>query len=1073
MSDKLDRFVNLMKGIFELDKSDLDFGIYRIMNIRKAEIEKFLSEGLPAKINETLAPFAQTDTEDLKKQIAAIEKQAADFGIADISASPMAEKYNSLKAQLAGGTDLSALESDVYSALYNFFNRYYDEGDFISKRRYKEGVYAIPYEGEEVKLYWANQDQYYVKTSENFKDYTFKADDYLIHFRIVDATTEQNNNKESDDSKRVFMLFTEDEENFPGIKTFEHNAETSEIIIRFVYDIPEDKKRKYAEENYNAVHDFIYKNNSTIPVWQTLLAPIPTGKGKETTTLLEKHMKAYVAKNTFDYFIHKDLKGFLSRELDFYIKSEIMHLDDLDTTNEQRVETYLAKVRAVKRVGHIIIDFLSQIENFQKKLWLKKKFVIETNWCITLDRIDERFYPEIIANKAQIQEWIDMYAVDEIKGDMLTEGFTNPPTAEFLKQNDKLIVDTKHFSSDFKERLIASIDNLDEQTGGLMINSDNYQALNFMSDKYSEQIKLIYIDPPYNTDASKILYKNGYEHSSWISLMESRLKKGREFLSRNGIIDVAIDDYEMRYLNLCLDQVFGIENAISNIAIMTNPKGRDQGFIAQSHDYTLMYAKNKAYAETNNFILSDEELAKKFSKTKDGEALRELPLKRTGTGKRREERPYMYFPFFYCEESNDLIVIPEIYYHKIYDADTQTFNDSFLNQVIEEYKLKGYTAILPLSSKGELFRWRWGYKSCVKGVENGTLFCKPVKSGGYAMYQYDFADNEATPKSLWMGEKYDASSKGTNLLESMIPNNPFDFPKSLFTVMDNIIVGSNENDIVMDYFAGSGTTGHAVMELNRSNDESNRRYILVEMGSYFNSVTKPRVIQSVYSSDWKDGKPQSRNTGVSHIMKYMKLESYEDALSNITLDDEKHGLASLFGDDYLINYMLDIEAEGSLLNLDAFRTPFEYKLKVTENNETKEKNVDVVETFNYLIGLTVQTASAITYFDAVKDENGEYEGAVRLVKDIGGTYGFKQIEGTTPDGKRVLVIWRTISDNLIESNAALDAYFSKHRINPQDREYDIIYVNGDNNLQNISTAEDTFKVQMTELEFKKRMFEEE
>ena len=204
-------------------------------------------------------------------------------------------------------------------------------------------------------------------------------------FRSVDATTEQNNNKESDDSKRVFMLFTEDEDNFPGIKTFEHNADTKEIIIRFVYDIPEDKKRKYAEENYNAVHDFIYKNNSTIPVWQSLLAPVPTGKGKETTTLLEKHMKAYVAKNTFDYFIHKDLKGFLTRELDFYIKSEIMHLDDLDTSNEQRVETYLAKVKAVKRVGAIIIDFLAQIENFQKKLWLKKKFVIETNWCITLE----------------------------------------------------------------------------------------------------------------------------------------------------------------------------------------------------------------------------------------------------------------------------------------------------------------------------------------------------------------------------------------------------------------------------------------------------------------------------------------------------------------------------------------------------------------------------------------------------------------------------------------------------------------------------------------------------------------
>ena len=97
----------------------------------------------------------------------------------------------------------------------------------------------------------------------------------------------------------------------------------------------------------------------------------------------------------------------------------------------------------------------------------------------------------------------------------------------------------------------------------------------------------------------------------------------------------------------------------------------------------------------------------------------------------------------------------------------------------------------------------------------------------------------------------------------------------------------------------------------------------------------------------------------------------------------------------------------------------------------------------------------------------------KLVKNNAGMYGFRQIEGIDPDGKRVLVIWRTISDDLRESNAALDAYFTKHRINPQDREYDIIYVNGDNNLQNLQTAEDMWKVQMTETEFKKRMFEEE
>lgn len=200
---------------------------------------------------------------------------------------------------------------------------------------------------------------------------------------------------------------------------------------------------------------------------------------------MDKHLKAYVAKNTFDYFIHKDLGGFLSRELDFFIKNEVMHLDDLDTENEARVETYIAKVRAIKQVGRVIIKFLAQIENFQKKLWLKKKFVVETNWCITLDRIPEEYYDEIRQNKAQVQEWIDMYAIDEIQQDLEhTEPFTPEPSVLFLKQNQNLIVDTKYFSEEFKNKLLAEFDDLDKETGGLMINSDNFQANRLIEVKF-------------------------------------------------------------------------------------------------------------------------------------------------------------------------------------------------------------------------------------------------------------------------------------------------------------------------------------------------------------------------------------------------------------------------------------------------------------------------------------------------------------------------------------------------------------------------------------------------------------
>lgn len=228
MNDRQQRFIKLLEEIFEINKSDLDFGIYRILNIKKAEITDFFRNRLPQLIETELASFATSDNDQIIARMSAIETQLG--GKANIEqmpdSVPMAAEYRKLKEKLSSGFDMSALESDVYSALYSFFNRYYDEGDFISKRRYKEGVYALPYEGEDVKLYWANQDQYYIKTSENFRDYTFVADDITVHFRLVDATTEQNNNKESEMDKRVFMLFEEDPENYPGISTFSFDSES-------------------------------------------------------------------------------------------------------------------------------------------------------------------------------------------------------------------------------------------------------------------------------------------------------------------------------------------------------------------------------------------------------------------------------------------------------------------------------------------------------------------------------------------------------------------------------------------------------------------------------------------------------------------------------------------------------------------------------------------------------------------------------------------------------------------------------------------------------------------------------
>lgn len=1035
MNDRQQRFINLLNSIFELDKSDLDFGIYRIMNIRRAEIEKFFKEGLPKKITETLAPFAGTDSATIRKRMAEIETSLGGVEvIAQMPAAvPMVAEYNDLKKKLAEGVDISALESYVYSALYSFFSRYYDDGDFISKRRYKEGVYAIPYEGEEVKLYWANQDQYYIKTSENFKDYTFKtneADGITVHFRLVDATTEQNNNKEADDKKRTFMLYTETEEN-PDLHTFEYDAEKRELIIRFVYDIPANPKTKWHEANMKSINAWIAEHPELIG---ELLRNVSTKSG-EFLPIIEKHLKGYVAKNTFDYFIHKDLGGFLRRELDFFIKNEVMHIDDIDTETETRVEAYLGKVRAIKRVGGVIIDFLAQVEDFQKRLWLKKKFVVETNYCITLDKIDERFYEEIAANEAQVKEWIEMYAIDEIKADMHTLGFSLPLSVDFLKQNQNLIVDTRHFTQQFRDKLLADIDNIDEQTNGVMINADNFHALNLLQERYDNNISCVYGDPPYNAKSSEILYKNSFKHSSWMSFMYDRVYLSNNLRSARGALITAIDENEYGNLYKMLEQILPY-NVISAISIVHNPAGVQGDNFSYSNEYAIYLFDN---------IKSVIGLTNRDEPTE--EAFRDWG----GTCSRNLAKNCFY-PIYV--KDNEIIGFGAV------------CDDDFHPNAQNIFRPDGVIEIYPVGDDGEERKWVFARHTVESIKQNLSV---KVRNGIYSISRLK---TETSYKTVWNDNRYYANIYGSKLLNHIFGEKRFDFPKSIYTVQD-CIWAVNEvrkrDAIILDYFAGSGTTGHAVINLNRE-DGGSRKYILVEMGEYFSKVTKPRIKKVVYASEWKDGKPKSRTTGVSHIMKYMRLESYEDALSNIEL--KKTGGISLWGEDYLINYMLNMESRDSLLSIDKFRSPFEYKMRITEKNECRERQVDVCETFNYLIGLKVMSQSVITYYSAEKASSPAYDGAVELRKDDGGLYGFRQIEGVLPDGRRALVLWRTITDNILASNAALDAYFSKYRINPAEREYDIIYVNGDNNLENLRTDDEQWKVVMIEKEFNEKMWEE-
>jgi adenine-specific DNA-methyltransferase len=1016
-----DKLIDTLKEVFMLDKAELDFGIYRIMNQKRKDIEQFLEHDLVPQVKQILAENLSFDKQALQKELEEAIAAARTLG-ADPETLP---KVQQIKARLGEAADLVGLENEVFSLLANFFKRYYDNGDFVSMRRYKKDVYAIPYEGEEVKLHWANADQYYIKTAEYFKNYRFKlSNGKSIAFELVEASTEQNNNKTQNGKERRFAIYKEKPVEVTG----------DELKINFTYE-PTDKKTKQddlLEEAFELVKPQLKGD------FLLALELRPTEKDK-TRTLLQKHLRDYVARNTFDYFIHKDLNGFLTRELDFYIKNEVLFIDDINTRDEKEFLKNLSKIKTVKRIGEKIITFLAQLENFQKKLWLKKKFVVETNYCITLDRIPEEFYPEIANNEAQIEEWIRLFAIDGIKGgngDMFSNEsiqFSRPVTVDFLRQNKNLLLDTKFFSDVFKDKLINQIDFVDDTICGLIVSSDNFHAIRLLKWRYDGSIDSIYIDPPYNTDASAILYKNDYKDSSWLSLMENRLYESANLLGNEGIICVAIDDEEVNYVNSLLVNYF--KNRLGIVPVRSNPAGRKtKGRFAPAHEYALFYGRSEN-SIPGSLELTEQRLAR-YPKEDEKGRFAWANFIRSGNNDKREDRPKLFYPIF-VNIKLKAIRIPNI------EWNSAKSEYDILEQPNNEEKI-----VYPIIDQGGVKiekNWQRGHLRASTELDEYR-----VRIDESGLISIDFKtriDENSLPVTWWDNKEYASANYGAAELKELFGTKPFDFPKALRLVEDCLKASNISNKgIMLDYFGGSATSGHALINLNRA-DDGKRKYILVEMGEYFDSVTKPRIQKVIYSKDWKDGKPVSRE-GISHCFKYIRLESYEDTLNNLGFNQDQSQLSALqtnpaFKEGYMLNYMLDVETEESLLNLEWFKDPFNCYLNITRNNEMKPTKVDMVETFNYLIGLVVESYAAPKK-------------------------GFVAVTGKNLAEEKILVVWRDCTQH---DNKALNEFLQKSKYNPLDTEFDRIYVNGDNNVENLKVGEEKWKVILIEEEFKKRMFE--
>lgn len=518
-------------------------------------------------------------------------KAATDAGV-DPADSPKVQELKKQLAAMASGANEH--ENAVFSHLLTFFSRYYDNGDFISKRRYKGNTYAIPYSGEEVMLHWANKDQYYIKSGENFANYSFKLDDgRKVSFKLLAADTAKDNRKDNE-LDRCFVLIEphvrtkideegdEYEQEYKPVEVVKNSSvvdgklvETEELVIHFEYKAM--KKGTKQDALVQSAISTILADKTVQQHWVDLAKRAPTEKNPSRTEL-ERHLTTYTQRNTADYFIHKDLGGFLTNELDFYIKNEVMNLDNVQNAEVfANIEKQLRMIQCLRTVALELITFLAQIENFQKKLWTKKKFVVSTEYCITLDRIPDALYQTILVNDKQFKHWSTLGLFQQ----------HNSRDMKFLKSSPYLMVDTTFFDSKFKCELIRSIDNIDNEINGLLVNSENYQALKILETKFDKSTSIIYLDPPYNTDATPILYKNGYKDSSWATLMADRIILSKKLLNNNGVFCYAIDDTEMSLLKE-LEKSINPEREVLQCIVEHYPgSGTGRTNVSRTHEYCL------------------------------------------------------------------------------------------------------------------------------------------------------------------------------------------------------------------------------------------------------------------------------------------------------------------------------------------------------------------------------------------------------------------------------------------------------------------------------------------------------
>ena len=741
-------------------------------------------------------------------------------------------------------------KNDIYNKLFTFFDSYLNDTGtpFFTDTPIYKNIYAKIYSNsKDTSLFYKTQNLYYVKSDTLYQSLILS--DENENYEVVFDTSECNQNADNTKNKIIFKFAgvskggdtnkqSQENEDFKAnTKSTDNEENKIQILIKITNqkDLFPELSKVFKDNSSELSEDFLkdLKHNEILK----------ESKIKISEDELKKIFRAYKKQQEIDFFIHKDAKSFLEEQFDLWMFNHLykeQSQTQWDTHSIQRLQT-------IRKLAFDVIRLIAAFENELKALWLKPKFAKKTQYVFSLDVLlkhcisiekAKNLLELLTKNKgfaAQIAEWQELNLIDE------SFPHSTKEQIEMLLNDEKyrfLPLDTKHFEKATRYAILSCFENLDEVLNGELIKADNFQALNTLMPKYQGKIDLIYIDPPYNAPASEIIYKNNFKDSTWLSMMENRLRLGKEFLSKRGIFTCAIDENEQENLGLLLSDIF-YEYEKTCVSVEHNPKGIQGDNFSYSNEFAYFLIPQDAEIQNEIMEMQYKELMK------------------TGKESERLTAKNCFYPIYV--KDTQIIGFGEVCKDDFHPKQKIIYNGNFIE-------------IYPIDSNGNERKWRYSRESIEKIRDNLKAF-KTKNS-----ITIKLGKTEKSFKTMWYGAKYSATEYGSKILKDITPHNEFDYPKSIHTVKDSIYLASKEDSIIMDFFGGSGTTAHAVLELNK--EGSNRKFILVEQGEHFYSVIIPRIKKVAFSSEWKGGKLKNdkQSDPINIAFSYYELESYEEAL---------------------------------------------------------------------------------------------------------------------------------------------------------------------------------------------------